>query len=101
MESTVEAVVRPTSDTEIISGEALKIVGFWFGQRPDVSLHVKKMINKFHSRMWVLYHLRNAGVPPNDMLELYKSLIRPVLDFAVPAYHLLLTNSQSNQLEKL
>ena len=31
----------------------------------------------------------------------YKSLIRPVLDFAVPAYHSLLTNSQSNQLEKL
>ena len=100
-ESKVEAVVRPTPDTKITSGDALKIVGFWFGPRPDVTLHVQKMVNKFPWRLWVLYHLRNAGVPPDDMLALYKSLLRPVLDFAVPAYHWLLTHTQSELLEKL
>ena len=71
------------------------------GSRPDVSTHVEKMIAKFQSRMWVLYHLKNARVPPDDMLVLYKSLIRPVLDFAVPAYHSLLTQNQSERIERL
>lgn len=101
MESKVEASVWPSENEAISSGPSLKIVGFWFGSRPDVSAHVEKMIAKFQSRMWVLYHLKNARVPPDDMLVLYKSLIRPVLDFAVPAYHSLLTQNQSERIERL
>ena len=56
---------------------------------------------KFQSRMLVLYHLKNARVPSDDMLALYKSLISPVLDFAVPAYHSLLTCEQSEILKRL
>ena len=59
------------------------------------------MIGKVRSRMWVLYHLKNARVPPDDMLALYKSLIRPVLDFAVPAYHSLLTGDQAERIKRL
>ena len=37
----------------------------------------------------------------SDLLFVYLSLLRPVLDFAVPAYHSLLTAAQSLQLERL
>ena len=46
-------------------------------------------------------HLKRAGVPKEDMLRLYFSLLRPVLDFAAPAYHSLLTMAQSNRLEAI
>ena len=37
----------------------------------------------------------------SDLLFVYLSVLRPVLDFAVPAYHSLLTAAQSLQLERL
>ena len=49
-DSKVEAILRPECSSEkITSGNSLKIVGFWFGDRPDVSVHVEKMISKFHA----------------------------------------------------
>ena len=40
-ESFITANVRPAHDEEITSGSQLKVVGFWFGQRPTVALYVK------------------------------------------------------------
>ena len=77
------------------------MVGFWFGQRPTVALHVQKMVAKFYSRLWVLRHLKWSRLPLDDIHLLYNSLVRPVLDFAVPAYHSLLTGEQSGILERL
>ena len=42
-----------------------------------------------------------AGVPNLDALALYKSLVRPVLEFAAPAFHPLLTETQKAGLERL
>ena len=37
----------------------------------------------------------------SDLLYVYLTVLRPVLDFAVPTYHSLLTVTQSNSLETL
>ena len=38
---------------------------------------------------------------PNDLLFVYLSVLRPVLDFAAPTYHSLLSVSQTDTLESL
>ena len=76
-------------------------MGFWFGSEPNVNLQVDKMEKKMNARLWLLMHLKRAGVPEEDMLRLYFSLLRPVLDFAAPAYHSLLTMAHSNRLEAI
>ena len=53
-EAKVEASIDPGQAGAINSGESLKIVGFWFGSRPDVAVHVEKMMAKFYGRLWVL-----------------------------------------------
>lgn len=59
------------------------------------------MKKKFYQRLWILRNLKKAMLPAADMLSLYNSLIRPVLEFAAPAFHSLLTVAQSGELEQL
>ena len=88
-------------EKEIRSGHDLKILGFWFGERPNVEIHVKKMLEKFRSRIWALRHLRRSGICQSDLLYIYQTVLRPVLDFAAPVYHPILTSTQRQQIERL
>ena len=90
-----------TDSNRIKSTTQLKVLGIWFDNRPGVELHVEKLEKKFRSRLWALRHLKRSGMSSEDMLYLYKSLIRPVADFASVTYHTMLNQGQSDRLEKL
>ena len=96
----VQSYIRTTNE-EIRSTEELKILGFWFGSTPNVNLHVEKMLNKFRSRLWALRHLKKSGMTTSDLLFVFTTMLRPVLDFAVPTYHPLLSIGQSRNIEAL
>ena len=96
----VRSYIR-SENAEIQSGSELKILGFWFGQRPNVDVHLEKLLTKFRSRLWALRHLRKSGMCQSDLLFIYLAVLRPVLDFAAPAYHSLLTATQRDLLESL
>ena len=100
MNNNTKSYIR-TEGTEIQSGESLKILGFWFGNRPNVHVHLGKMLTKFKSRLWTLRHLQKSGMTQNDLLIVYRTVLRPVLDFAVPAYHTLMTATEREEVEKL
>ena len=85
----------------ICSESKLKICGFNFEERPDATEHFKAMKLSFNKRVWSIRHLKRAGFKGADLLKLYESLVRPVLDFCVPAYHSLLSAEQSGELEKM
>ena len=90
-----------TNDGRIDSGEELKILGFWFGRTPSAGTHIDKMLSKFRSRLWSLRHLKRNGMSAEDLLFVYKTILRPVLEFAAPTYHSLLTKTQSEKIEAL
>ena len=90
-----------TKDSRIESKDCLKILGFWFGCKPGVGKQVEVMQAKFRSRLWMLCRLKKYGMKTCDLLFIYKSVIRPVLDFCVVTYHSMLTDVQSEQLERL
>ena len=87
------AVVRSyiNANERITSADELKILGFWFSTTPGVSLHVQKTVKKFCKRLWSLRHLKRSGMSQDDLLFIYMSVLRPVIDFASVAYHTLLT----------
>ena len=85
----------------IQSGPTLKILGFSFDERPGVHLHVELMLNKVRNKLWTLRHLKRSGLSQDDLLGIYKSSIRPILDFACPTYHLQLTSEMSCEIESL
>ena len=90
-----------TDGKRLVSGDTLKILGFTFGRRPDCRAHLDCLLPKLRRRLWVLYNLKFSGMLPGDMLFVYKAVIRPVADFAAPAYHTLLTQGQSDCLERI
>lgn len=97
----VKTYIRPFGDTEIRSGPELKILGFWFGRRPDVRTHIDKLIAKFRSSLWGLRILRDSGLGSRDLVYVYITVLRPVIEFASMTYHSLLTSTQSEQIERL
>ena len=49
--------------------------------------------------MYLLLLLKRAGVPTTDILLIYISMIRSVLEYACQVWHTSLTRGQSDQLE--
>ena len=93
--------IRTDDEKQITSTNELKILGFWFGHQPNVDVHVNKLQAKFRTRLWSLRHLKKSGMGPTDLLFIYTTMLRPVLDFAAPSYHSLLTAAQTEQIERL
>ena len=86
---------------KISSQPSMTLLGFCFGNRPTVEDHIHLIQKKFNSRSWLPRHLRNAGVPQEDIVKIYASTIRSVVEYAVPVYHPLLTANQADKLESL
>ena len=82
------------------SGDSLKILGFYFSEIPNMSLHVKMMIKKFYRSLWGLRHLKKARLDPNCMSKTYCSLFRPILEYACNVYGPMINETQKKTIEK-
>ena len=85
----------------IASGSSMKLLGFVFGQEPNVNMHMKEIQRKFRARFWALIHLKKAGFKGRELFDLYSIFVRPVIEFCGIIYHSLLTSGQTADLERL
>ena len=85
----------------IRSEDSMVLLGFKFGNRPSVAAHVDFIREKFNSRAWMVRHLVQSGVPSADVVSVYASVIRPVIEYVTPAFASLLTKGQCYELEKM
>ena len=98
----ISSYFRPSDDSEeIVSQDTLKVLGFAFGRKPTVECHVKLIQSKFAARYWMIFHLKQNGVPQPDLVAIYSSIIRSTIEYAVPVYHHLLTAEQAEKIERL
>ena len=100
----VTAYIRPKVDgvvTETLSGPTLRIVGFNFDCSPTVKYHVESMCNKFRAKIWSLRKLKRGGMGQGDMLFIYSSVLRPIVEFACVTYGPMLTADLTSKVEKL
>ena len=61
IDSDVSSYIRLTDDLIIRSGQSLKIVGFHFGSKPNVDVHIEKVLGKARSRSGVVRNLKRSG----------------------------------------
>ena len=94
----VNTYIRTSDTAEVQGGDRMKLLGFWFGRKPNADVHVEEMCSKFRSRLWALRHLKRAGMAEADLLKIYETVIRLVLDFVCATYHPLLSKTQSLQI---
>ena len=79
----------------------MRIPGYTFNNKADASSQVNLLAKKFRCKMWALRELRKAGFSEKELLAVYKSAIRRILEFSSVVYHSLLTKEQSEFLETL
>ena len=99
----IRSFIRTGDDRNHVheSADSLKILGFTFSNVPDASLNVRNLVRKFSGKLWGMRFLKRTGLSQADLLFIYKTTIRPIIEFASAAYHTLLNKEQSAAIEAL
>ena len=96
-----KSYIRLKDGTKIESQETLKILGHHFGESPDLDVNLNKLSIKFRSRIWILRHLKKAGLPCEDLTKMYKCFLLNILDYTCVVYHPMINKTQAHRLEML
>lgn len=98
-ESFVPHIVINGEDIERVS--SFKLLGIVFSDDLTWSKHVSFMLGKISNRYFIIYELRRIGFPFTDIMSIYCSLIRSVLEYACVVWHSGLTVGESTELERV
>ena len=85
----------------ITSGSNMKMLGFVVDNKGSATAHVKHIVKKTAKRIWILTHLKRAGINQDQLRKIYTAIIRPVIEYGCQLYHYLLTGDQREALERL
>lgn len=78
-----------------------KLLGIIFNNKLTWEDHIENMCRKASMRLYFLTLLHRAGNPPEDIVEVYISIIRSVLEYASEVWHPGLTKAQSKCVEHI
>ena len=96
---TPHVFIIDSEGNKIESGSELKLLGFYFSNKPTVALHIDKVACKIRQRYWSLRHLRSVGFNDQELVKVYTSSIRLLAEYCCPAFHSMMTDEQDQLLE--
>ena len=96
-----EAFIEDADGQRLRCGETMKALGMRFSSRPDMSAHVEWVAKNMRMRLWMLRNLKRSGFNTEELVTVYKTMIRPVADYACVVYHSSLTDEQDELLERV
>ena len=99
--SLVNSHINLRDGSQVYGQETLKMLGFVFGRRPNAAAHVDHIRVKFFACLWVIRHLLKAGLQKDELAEIYRIYIRPVIEYCSNVYHCLLTRDLSSDIEEM
>ena len=56
--------------------------------------HVEAMRKRMRESVWVLRHLWNSGFNEDELATVYRTILRPIVDYCCVFYHSILTDEQ-------
>ncbi|KAI8500548.1 hypothetical protein Bbelb_221140 [Branchiostoma belcheri] len=99
--------IPPPPPVLTIGGHELEVVsiakclGVTFQSDLKWDMHVLEMCKKGNQRLYLLCRLRQFHLPTHDLVTVYTSFVRPVLEYATPLWHPGLTSSQRRKIENI
>ena len=81
--------------------DVFKLLGVFFNSKLTWHDQVSYMCGKASRRLYFLYLLKKAGRKPEDILDVYVSTVRSVLEYAMELWHPGLTRQQSQEIEQI
>ena len=98
----IKSYIRANETSEeIVSGDSLKILGFNFNSEPSAVFHVTGIIEKFYGKLWMLRFLKKSGFKPDQLLKVYKEVLRTSVEYNSVVYHSLVPKYISDKLESV
>ncbi len=76
-----------------------KVLGVTLSANLCWNMHVENIVSKASKRLYMLYQVKRAGSEQKDLLKIYLSVIRPVLEYACPVWHPHLTKYLCDSIE--
>ncbi len=86
---------------EVHQVTTFKSLGLIFNDKLTWHDHIDAICSKASQRIFSIILLRRAGRPPKDLVDIYCSTIRSVLEYAAEVWHPGLTKHQSECLEHI
>ena len=68
----------------IIEVSSYKLLGVHLSHNLSWSIHCDYIVKSARKRLYVLCVLVKSGLPPADLIQVYYSLVRPILEYASP-----------------
>ena len=90
--------IENNQELEVV--EELKLLGVIITSDLKWNAQCESICQKAFSRLWMLKRLKPLGATTDDLLEIYRTQIRSVLEFSAPAWNPGLTKVQISQLER-
>ena len=78
-----------------------KLLGVTISNDFSWQTHIEDMIYKSSRALYMLHVMKRYRPPQEQMIKIYTSYIRPLLEYCAPVYHAGLTAKQAQQLERV
>lgn len=98
-ESSVPAVVINSTTIQRVS--TFKLLGVIFNSKLTWDDHIAYLLSRVSKRVFYILQLVRSGVAAADVITVYCSIIRSILEYACPVWHPALTARQSNDIERV
>lgn len=77
-----DAYILDSDQSRIGCQKTIKALGMHFSCRPDMWAQVHTIKKKFQARFWMLRNLKKSGFTNEELVTVYKTMIRPVADYS-------------------
>lgn len=81
--------------------DCAKVLGIYISSDLTWNKHVDHIVSKASKRLFMMYQLKRSGVTQADLLKIYLSVVRPVLEYACPVWSSALPNYLSDRIEMI
>ena len=89
------------NDQKIEQKTISKLVGVWISEDLSWSQNCKEICKKAYSRLSMITKLKYAGVPTEDLVNIYILFIRSVAEYCAVVFHASLTQEETRKIEMI
>ena len=85
---------------QVTGTNKMKILGIELDADCSFKSHIRTLRSRLRSKTWVLSRLRKRGLDCDKLVKVYKTLIRPSVEYLAPVWSSMITAEQAESLER-
>ena len=99
LEYEADAYLLDADQNRIGCNKTIKALGVRFSSKLNMDEQVDYIVRAMRSRYWTLRNLKNNSFNTAELIQVYKTVIRPLAEYGCVAFHSSLTDEQDERLE--